>query len=99
MADNQKVARYESAEIISALHLKYCSSRAYKILISFLPLPSIPTLKRWANKIECYPGSQTFVFDLLQRKQVDFENSDKLCVIIFDEIEISKKFVIFQKKI
>ena len=57
---NQKVSRFENVEIVNALHIKYCSSRAYKILLSFLPLPSQTTLKRWANKIECFPGTQFY---------------------------------------
>ncbi len=95
---NQKVSRFDNVEIVNALHIKYCSSRAYKILLSFLPLPSQSTLKRWANKIECLPGAQNFIFDLLERKQLDFDISQKLCVIIFDEIEISKKICFLSRK-
>ena len=94
----EKVARFESSEIVSALHIKYFSPRAYKFLYSFLPIPSIATLQRWASKIECIPGFQNFVFDLLKAKQINFDISEKLCVIIFDEIEISKKICYFQNR-
>ena len=56
-----------------------------------LPLPSEATLKRWMAKIDCSPGFQEIVFEILKQKAKTFEISEKLCVLIFDEIDICKK--------
>ncbi len=47
-----EITRYETNEILSAMHIRYCSTRAYKIFRTFLPVPSVSTLKNWARKIE-----------------------------------------------
>lgn len=85
------ISRWEESEILSALHIRYCSKSAYKILKGILPLPSFSTLKRWVAKIECKPGYQETVLQLLKMKSTNFLNLDKLCVISFDEMEVSKK--------
>ena len=91
VGQNTTLNRYETAEIISALQIRYSSPRSYKILKTFLPIPSIATLKRWASKIECQPGIQNLILDILKQKCIKMDNREKLCVIVFDEIEISKK--------
>ena len=88
---NCKIFRYDSPEIISALQLRYNSPRTYKILQNQLPLPSDSTLQRWVNKIECSAGFQDMVLEILKQKAQKFEIMEKLCVLSFDEIEISKK--------
>ena len=74
IGDNKPIFRYDSSEIISALQIRYSSPRAYKILQTFLPIPSVSTLKRWVNKIDCEPGFQNFIFDLLKQKSLKMDN-------------------------
>ena len=91
IGENLKITRWDDKEILSALQIRYFSFRAYNILQSTLPLPSISTLKRWVGKVECQPGYQDFLFDILKVKSINFDNFGKLCVISFDEMEISKR--------
>ena len=89
--NNQKISRWEDGEILSALHIRYSSIKTYNLLKSSFPLPSERTLYRWAAKIECPEGYQKIIFDILKMKIENFDESEKLCVIVFDEIEIRKQ--------
>jgi len=79
-------------DIAESIPLYSASPKLYKLLYrKKFPLPSVRTLQRWANKIDCSRGILKPVFKILAAS-AELNELDKLCVLFFDEMKVRKTY-------
>ena len=69
-----------------ALSIFYHSRKAYRLLKNLFILPSKSTLITLLGKSKIYPGLHDNIFEALQKRVSKFDDKDKQCVLIFDEM-------------
>lgn len=84
--------KWSSEDIAAAVSLKCVSAKAYRYLRNNvkLPLPGVSTLKKWISNFECTPGLLTNVLKIMKSKASSFSATDKVTVLSFDEMSLSK---------
>ena len=87
-----KKIKWSPDDISSAISLKCVSSKAYRYLrnVVKLPLPAVSTLRRWMSNLEFSPGILTNVLNIMKNSANSYSEIDRLTVLSFDEIHLSK---------
>lgn len=94
-----KKIRWSPEDIASAISLRSVSPKAYRYLkANNYPLPALSTLRRWASTFDLSPGILKNVTSLLQKKSSDLTDTDRICVLSFDEVYMSNKIDIEKKQ-
>lgn len=70
------------------LTIYFMSPKSYKVLRNELILPSPRTLQRSIKSVQISPGLNDFIFDMIEKKIVNFTPLDRLCVICIDEMSL-----------
>ncbi|CAI6357932.1 unnamed protein product [Macrosiphum euphorbiae] len=85
----KKRVHWTRAEISKAFTLRYFSKRAYVYVKNELhyPLPGLSSLQRWAKSIEMRNGVLHDVLNLMKLNGEVLNNSEKLTVLMFDEVK------------
>lgn len=73
-----------------ALALYYKSPSAYKFLYNKIVLPSPYTVQRWISKSNFLPGFSAKLFWQIQQKVTTWSESERACVICFDEMSLKE---------
>jgi len=97
----RKRVRWEEEDIVKGLLLCSVSKRCYTLIRrkNLFPVPAISTLRKWVSNFSCLPGVLTDVLSVLRQQMDGQSNANyKLGVLLFDEMEIKRKFEYFQKK-
>ena len=71
-----------------ALSIFYHSRKAYKMLNRILALPSESTLKIMLSKSNIRPGFHDNIFEELEKRVASFDDQDKQCALVLDEMAI-----------
>ena len=71
-----------------ALSIFYHSRKAYKMLNRIVALPSESTLKLMLSKSNIRPGFHDNIFEALEKRVATFDDQDKQCAIVLDEMAI-----------
>ena len=85
------MARYTEDEEMRALALYFQGPRAYRALQKLYVLPHPRTLRRKMEQIQLKPGFHEEVLALVKAKFSGASDRDKLCVIVFDEMQLRSK--------
>lgn len=95
---NPKIKCNWSADDISngvAIHA--AGPRAYRLMLrKNYPLPGVTTLQNWCSKVALTPGLINHILQIMAASD-DLTVAEKLCVLSFDEMKITKKHVYSQK--
>lgn len=96
---NKTRVHWTLEDISAAISLRSISPRAYRYLKdNNYPLPGLSTLRNWACRMELNPGILESIIFLMKEKSSNLKNQEKLCMICFDEIYISRKIEINKTK-
>lgn len=83
---------YKQEDIAQSITLYATSAKAYRFLkINNFPLPSVRTLQRWSQKLDVSTGILKPVVQLLSAAN-QMSQTQKLCVLSFDEMKSKKKY-------
>lgn len=82
--------RYTTDEKIFSLSLSKLSRKCYAHLRKFFVLPCKSTLNSLLTNVPLRPGINDFVFQHLADAAVGKSETDKQCVLLFDEMAINK---------
>lgn len=85
--------RWASKDKMFALSIYYHSKKAYKVLARLFKLPSISTLKRTLQRSNIQPGFNDKLFNAMKTKVDGMQESDRQCVLIFDEMSLKSGLV------
>ena len=85
---SKKGYRWSLRDKMFALSIFYHSRKVYALLRKLFIMPSKTTLLKMLQKTNIYPGFSTNVFDALQRKVSTMTESNRQCVLVFDEMSI-----------
>lgn len=90
ISKSTKFLKWSDATISRALRLKFtCGSDGYEELLKQnIPLPSEKTLQRRLQSIKFEPGTLNQVFEFLKVKIDCFNNNERDCCMILEEMEI-----------
>lgn len=92
LKNRSKRIHWCAEDIANGIAIHSAGRKAYRLLLKKkYPLPSIPTLRKWCAKIQVRPGILQPVLDIV--KNANMTQREKICVISFDEMKISKKFL------
>lgn len=94
LMNKKRKVNWTQNEIQVAFAIRYLSKRCYNYLKDELkyPLPSISSLKSWANGIEMNRGILTNVIQIMKAAGAKLKNKDKICVLAFDEMSIKRSY-------
>ncbi|KAF9408378.1 hypothetical protein HW555_011915, partial [Spodoptera exigua] len=84
----QKGVRFTNDEKLLALTLMKESPKGYRLLQKIFKLPSKRTLNRLAEMITFGVGINNNIFQLIERRALNWDIKKKLCSIVFDEVAI-----------
>lgn len=89
----KKHIRWSAEDISSAISLQSVSSKAYRYLSKKcnFPLPSATTLCRWAQQMSFKKGFIEEVFAIMYGKVEHMSTLERIAVISFDEMYLSKR--------
>ena len=85
-----------SKKLVVALHTQ--SPKGYRMLRCLFPLPSIGTIRNTLKCISVEPGLSQSIFEGLENKLKGMHGSEKVCILMFDEMAIKKEFIYDQKR-
>ena len=92
---------WSKKDIVNGLML-YCQSKKSYLFIrkkKLFPIPSVTSLKKWVNKLQILPG---ILYDVLAILEKSISSSpdplSKLGVLVFDEMDLKRKFEYFKKQ-
>lgn len=89
---HQKRIQWSTTEIANSIVLYAAGPRAYRLMLKKgFPYPAVSTLRAWLKKIKIQPGILKNIFKLVEFS--DFNNNDRVCIIMFDEIKIRKEYI------
>ena len=97
----KKRVRWSEEDIVKGLMLRSLSRKTYQFVRkkNIFPVPSISTLRKWVNKLDCSPGILQDVLIMLKKQVSEDPNQKlKLGVFCFDEMDIKKKYEYYQKE-
>lgn len=84
--------RFTKNEKVMALALYKQGPRSYRWLRRFFVLPSPLTLSRMITRAALKPGINEDLFQQLKSKVDKMKDTDKLCILLFDEIALAPHF-------
>lgn len=90
--------RFTKKEKIMALALYKQGPKVYRWLRNIFVLPSPLTLSRLLSTAALKAGINECIFENLKLRVKKIKNSDKLCLLMFDEIAIAPHFDFNRKK-
>ncbi len=84
--------KWSNETVEAALALRFsCGSRGYETLLSYkLPYPSIRTLQRRIQNLKFESGILTDILDFLKIKVSTFNEQEKECILLLDEIALKE---------
>lgn len=85
---NIKGRRYSVKFKRFCLYLYFKGPKAYRALPSIFSLPCKATLSRLTSNISCITGLNDNIFNLLRIKVASMKESEKYCMICFDEMSL-----------
>ncbi|KAF9407962.1 hypothetical protein HW555_012193, partial [Spodoptera exigua] len=85
----QKGVRFTNDEKLLALTLMKESPKGYRLLQKIFKLPSKRTLNRLAEMITFGVGINNNIFQLIERRALNWDIKKKLCSIVFDEVALT----------
>ena len=97
----QKRVRWSEEDIVKGLMLCSLSKKSYQFIRrkKLFPVPSISALRKWVSNINCVPGILQDVLTILKKQIIAEANENyKLGVLVFDEIDLKKKYEYFKKQ-
>lgn len=84
--------RWSSEDIASTISLRSVSPKAYRYLRARnYPLPALSTLRRWASKFDISQGILKSVLTLMKKKSRELNETERLCILSFNEVYLSNK--------
>lgn len=88
---NRSVRNWSNETIQRALKLQFtCGTTGYEELLQQgMPLPSLRTLRRKLKNLKFESGISNEMFEFLKFKASNFQNNDKECGLVMDEISIT----------
>lgn len=89
---NSHAYRYTDQDKLFALSLYKRSPRLYRYLQAYFILPSVRTLKSLLSNIPFNTGINASIMNTLKSKVSRLTVADKYCVLMFDEMSLSKGF-------
>lgn len=89
--------RFTLEEKIASLSIFKHSPKAYKFLRSIFILPAAQTLIKLIHQSKLTPGFNKNIFFQLKKKSESIKNTEKLCVLLFDEVSL-KVNVTYQER-
>lgn len=89
--------RWDYADKILPLSLYHKSPSTYQLYQSIFTLPSISLLRRWLCNVEVRPGFPTKIFALWKDRVAGMSESDRVCIVSFDEMSLQASRTILQK--
>lgn len=94
--ENRKQVKWCSDDISSAMSLHSVSARAYRFIRKTMkvPLPSVSTLRNWAQKFDVTPGILNGVLRIMKLKGESMTVLERLTVLSYDEVYISNDIAI-----
>ena len=84
----KKGNRYSNDDKAVALSLFHTSPKCYRLLKKLFCLPSISTLKKCMHNVQIFPGFHPLIFEALKQKSEVFDDNEKVCCLIFDEMAL-----------
>ncbi|XP_045784266.1 uncharacterized protein LOC123880269 [Maniola jurtina] len=90
--------RYSKEEKIFSLAFYKMDPRAYRWLRNMIVLPAPVTLSRMISRANLKPGVNVSIFSHLKKRGSKMSETDKLCVILFDEMALCPHFDYNKKK-
>lgn len=95
---NKKGHRFTNDFKKMALKQYYQSPLAHRSLGKDMILPSKSTLQRMVKHIRNDPGLDKFIFKKIKKITENYEQKDKLCLILIDEISIQRNLFYHKAK-
>lgn len=94
--EKQKQVKWCADDISSAMSLHSVSPRAYRFIQKTMkiPLPSVSTLKHWAQKFNVTPGILVDVLRIMKLKGENMTVIERLTVLSYDEVYVSNDIAI-----
>jgi len=89
----KKRIKWGDRDLVRAISLKAASKKAFRLVKEEwkVPLPSASTLSRWMQKFTCKEGILKNVVEVLKIQGKEMDSFSKLCVINFDEMNVSSE--------
>ncbi|KAH9629123.1 hypothetical protein HF086_008572 [Spodoptera exigua] len=94
----QKGVRFTNDEKLLALTLMKESPKGYRLLQKIFKLPSKRTLNRLAEMITFGVGINNNIFQLIERRALNWDIKKKLCSIVFDEVALTPHLTYVESK-
>lgn len=85
--------RWSAHDKSIALSLFHASPKAYKLLSELFIMPTTETLNKAVRNLEIYPGISSHIVSAFKSKVASFDESEKLCVVSFDEVKLKPGLV------
>lgn len=95
---NPKGHRWTTKEKAFALTLFHASPKCYKLLRKTVKLPSIRTLQNLMSNVNLHPGFNQPILNAIKKKTEKMSPTEKLCVVITDEMTIKSSLVYAEHK-
>lgn len=94
--ENKSKVKWCADDISSAMSLHSVSPRAYRFIRKTMKisLPSISTLRNWAQKFDVTPGILNDVLRIMKLKGENMTVFERLTVLSYDEVYISNDIAI-----
>lgn len=94
-----KKIRWTPEDIASAISLRSVSPKAYRYLrANNYPLPALSTLRSWVSSFDMSQGLLKNVISLMKNKSAVLTETERICVLSFDEVYVSNKIEIEKKQ-
>lgn len=90
--------RFTKEEKIMALSLYKQGPRAYRWLSKVFILPSPITLSRLISRAGLKPGINRKIFQQLKKRVDSMNETEKLCILLFDEMSITPHYSLNRKR-
>ncbi|KAH9636393.1 hypothetical protein HF086_011250 [Spodoptera exigua] len=90
--------RFSLEEKLLALLLMKQSPKGYRLLEKMFALPNKRTLIRLSEKVSMEPGLNPQIFEHISRTCQNWDNQQKLCTVVFDEVAITPHLTFSEKK-
>ncbi|KAF0294127.1 Transposable element P transposase [Amphibalanus amphitrite] len=83
--------RYTDEELMYALAIYFQGPRAYRFLVKHFVLPSTRILRKNMQRVRLLPGFHDTVLCVLKEKFKSASETERLCVVSFDEMSVKTK--------
>lgn len=93
-----KGRRFSLQEKIAALSIFKQSPKAYRFLRKIFILPVNQTLAKLIQKCNLRPGVNQNIFEQLKNKAEKMKISERLCILLFDEVSLKAQIIYNERK-